>query len=176
MIKNLAPQEDDSSSIIDQTINANTTALLAGSVLNVPADKLRVGSIFRWKLALTKTAAGTQGNIFAVQLGINGTVADADLLTFTLPTATGVIDTAFIEIEVVVRGPLGASCKMQGQLRLMHNLQITGFATVPTPIINALSANFDSTTSGLKLSVACITAVSTILTFQQVIGKSENLI
>lgn len=162
-------------SVADQTINAATTALLTGSLLNVPAGKLRIGSTFRFRLAVSKTAAGTAGNIFVFRLGTTGTASDAAICTFTLPTATGVVDVATVEIVVTIRGPLSASCVAQGNLSLVHNLAATGFATVPCVVLNVLSGVFDATTANLKASLSCTTAATTVLTFQQVVSEAINL-
>jgi len=159
----------------DQQIIAATTALLVGSTISIPVGKLRAGTVFRFTLSVTKTNAGTAGNIFVFQLGTNGSVADADILTFTLPTATGVVDTAWIEILITIRGPLSSACKAQGQLSMSHNLQITGFATIPCVVINVLSGVFDATVANLIASLVCTTAASTVLTFQQVVAEAWNL-
>lgn len=162
-------------STADQTINAATTALLTGSLLSVPTGKLRLGTTFRFSVAMTKTAAGTAANVFTFRVGTAGTTSDAAICTFTLPIATGVVDVATIEILVTVRGPLSASCVAQGNLSLTHNLAATGFATIPCVVINVLSGTFDATVANLKASLSCTTAASTVLTFQQVVAEAINL-
>ncbi len=162
-------------SITDQTINAATTALLTGSLISVPAGKLRVGTVFRFQIALSKTAAGTAANVFNFRLGVNGTTADAAICTFTLPVGTAVVDTAIIDIWVTIRGPLSASCVAQGSLGLIHNLSATGFSTTPAVCLNSLSGVFDATVASLKASLSCTTAASTVLTFQRVTIQVQNL-
>lgn len=162
-------------STADQQIAAATSALLTGSVIAVPVGKLRIGTVLRWRLTLSKTAAGTAANTFFVRVGTNGTVADAARLTFTMPVGTAVVDTGVIEIMATVRGPLSASGILQGNLRMTHNLQITGLATVPCVALNAISAGFDVTTANLFVSLSCTTAASTVLTFQQVVAEAMNL-
>lgn len=165
----------DNFSTANQTINAATTALITGSTLAVPASKLAIGTVLMWKLTVSKTAAGTAANTFLVKIGTAGTTADATILTFTLPTATAVVDVAKIEIMCTVRGPLSASCILQGNLWLGHNLSATGFATIPNVCLNVTSGAFDATTANLIASVACTTAASTVLTFQQCSANSHNL-
>lgn len=168
----LAQALPSNASTADQTISAATSALLAGSTLAIPATKLKIGSVLRWKLSLTKTAAGTAANTFIVRLGTAGTISDAAILTFTLPVGTAVVDRAVIEINVTCRGPLSASCIFQGTLSLIHNLQITGFATIPCVVLGVTSGNVDATVANLIASVSCTTAASTVLTFQQVVSHS----
>jgi hypothetical protein len=161
-------------SVADQTINAAVTAYLAGSALAVPAGKLRIGTRLRWKLSLSKTAAGTAANTFNVRIGTLGTTGDAAVLTFALPVGTAVADVGGIEIFLTVRGPLSGACVVHGQLVLWHNLAATGLATLASPTINA-QATFDATVASLIVGLSCTTAASTVLTFQQVNAQAENL-
>lgn len=162
-------------SVADQTINAATTALLTGSLLSVPAGKLRIGTAFKFRLDLSKTAAGTAANTFNFRLGTNGTTADASICAFALPIGTAVVDVGHVEIGITIRGPLSASCLAQGNLTLVHNLSATGLATIPAVCIRTLSGTFDATVVNLKASLSCTTAASTVLTFQQVIAEAINL-
>jgi hypothetical protein len=161
-------------SVADQTIAAATTALLAGSTLAVPAGKLRIGTILRFGFALSKTAAGTAGNVFLVKLGTTGTAADATILTFTLPAGTAVVDNAWVDIVVTIRGPLTAACIAKGSLVLTHNLAATGFALIPNVVLSVTSSAFDATVANLIASVVCTTAASTVLTFSHVVAEGWN--
>lgn len=164
----------NNASVANQTINAAASALLAGSLLGIPPGKLRIGTMFRFRISVSKTAAGTAANTFIFRLGTAGTIADAAILTFTLPVGTGVIDQAEIDITVTIRGPLTASCIAQGLLTMVHNLQITGFATVPCVVLKATSAVFNAATP-LFASLSCTTAAATVLTFEQVQAEALNL-
>ncbi len=162
-------------SVADQTINAAASALLTGSKITIPQGKLRIGTILRWRISLSKTAAGTAANTFIVRLGTNGTIADPAIITFTLPVGTAVIDQGEIVITITIRGPLSASCVAQGLLRMVHNLSATGLATVPCVVLQVLSGTFNPTTAALFASLSCTTAASTVLTFQQVMAEAINL-
>lgn len=161
--------------ITDQTINAAASALLTGSKITVPQGKLRIGTVLRWRISLSKTAAGTAANTFIVRLGTLGTISDAAILTFTLPVGTAVIDTGEIDITMTIRGPLSASCVAQGLFMMVHNLSATGLANVPCVVLKVTSGGFNATTAGLIASLSCTTAASTVLTFQQVIAEAVNL-
>lgn len=175
MRRDVGPASDKNASLADQVINAAISALLVGSILSVPADKLRLGTVFRWKLTLSKTAAGTAANTFVVRLGTTGTISDAAILTFTLPVGTAAVDVGEIEIMVTIRGPLSASCIAQGLLTLIHNGNTIGLATIPCVVQSVTSGVFNATTAALIASLSCATAASTVLTFQQVIARAENL-
>jgi hypothetical protein len=161
-------------SIADQQIAAGISAQLTGSTLSVPPELLRAGTIFKWKLAVSKTAAGTAANTFIVRLGTSGTVSDPAILTFTTSAGTAVVDTGFIEIVVTIRAATQAATA-QGIFVLSHNLSATGLATVPVNVARALSAAFNATTPNLIASLSCTTAASTVLTFHQVIAEAINL-
>ncbi len=164
-----------STAVADQTITAATTAYLTNSSIAVPFRKLRIGSVVTWRLAVSKTAAGSAANSFLVKIGTAGTTADTSVLTFSLPVGTAAVDSAFITIMMTVRGPLSASGLLQGHLQLTHNLDATGFATIGTVDLDVLSSAFNVTTANLIVGLACTTAASTVLTFTQVSADARNL-
>jgi hypothetical protein len=165
----------DNQSTADQTVNASTTAYLTGSSIVVPVGKLAIGTRFTYRLVVSKTNAGTAANSFHFRVGVNGTTGDAAVLTFTMPVGTAAVDVALIDITVTIRGPLSASCLAHGNFRLTHNLQITGFSTIPCLAISVLSAGFDATVANLICGLSVTTATSTVFTFQQVIAEARNL-
>jgi len=167
--------DPSNASTTNQTINAATTAALAGSALAVPISKLKIGSIFIWNLVVSKTAAGTAANTFNIRCGTTGGASDTSLMALALPTATGVADTAQIQIILTCRGPLSASGIFAGTLTLVHNLSATGFATIPCVVVTGTSSTFDVTQANLILSLSCTTAASTVLTFSQVTGQALGL-
>lgn len=164
----------NNAAVTDQTINANSSALLAGSTIAIPPSKLRIGTMLRWRLSVSKTAAGTAANTFIFRLGTAGTISDPAIITFTMPVGTAVVDTGEIDITVTIRGPLSASCVAQGLLRMSHNLSATGLATVPNVVLKVTSGTFNATTAGLIASLSCTTAASTVFTFQQVQAEAIN--
>lgn len=159
----------------DQTIGAATTALLTGSTLTIPSGKLQIGTVLKFTISVSKTAAGTAANIFLVKIGTTGTTSDATILTFTTGTGTAAVDVGTIDIFITIRGPLSSSCIAQGNFRLTHNLSSTGLLVVAGNSINATSSGFDATATGLIASVTCTTAALTVLTFQQVVAEVINL-
>lgn len=162
-----------------QTPTAATLTQLAGSSITVPATKLRIGTIFKWKFDITKTGAGTATSAYHVRIGTANSTADTAVLTFTKPLGTGVIDTGIIQIDAVVRGPLSASCIIAGMFELRHNLATTGHNVTPataTPAYSfVVSSAFDATVSGLFVSLSCTTGASDAITTQIVIAESVNL-
>jgi Major tropism determinant N-terminal domain len=158
-----------------QTINAATTAALAGSTIAIPTSKLKVGSSFSWDLTITKTNAGTASNSFNIRCGTTGGTSDTSLVALALPVGTAATDTAQVRITLTCRGPLSASGIFSGSLSLVHNLSATGFATIPCVVLTGLSGSFDVTQANLIVSLSCTTAASTVLTFVQVSGVAQGL-
>jgi hypothetical protein len=162
-------------SVADQTVSANSTALITGSVVTVPPGKLQIGSIIRWRLALSKTGAGSAARSLIVQLGTVGDVTDADVITFAMPAGTAVADKGWLEVTVICRGPLSSSGILCGNLTLIHNLSATGLAAIPCVVMQQNSGSVDVTTAGLKLSLVMTTGASEVITIQQVIADTMLL-
>lgn len=162
-------------SVADQTISA-TTAYVTNSNIAVPVGKLRIKTVFRWHLTVTKTAAGTTAGCAVIfKLGINGTTGDASILTFTFGTPTGAVDSAEIDVEVTIRGPLSASCIATGVARMNHNLAATGFSTLPEEVKQVTSSTFDATTASLIAGLTITTTTLSVWTVTQCIGEAINL-
>jgi hypothetical protein len=165
-------------SIATQQIVAATSAYLTDSRIAVPVGKLQIRTVLRWRLHIDKTAAGvsTSAAVFVVRIGTAGAIGDATILTFTFPaTQTAVVDDGDVLIEVVIRGPLSASCIAVGSLNMTHNLAATGFASVPVVSLKAVSGTFDATVANLFVGLSCTTGAATVINFQQIIAASLNL-
>lgn len=166
-------------SVAAQTPAAATLTQLAGSSIAVPSGKLRIGTIFRWRFDIVKTAAGTATSAYHVRVGVNNTTADAAILTFTKPLGTAVADNGIIQIDAVIRGPLSSACIMAGIFEMRHNLISTGHNTTrahATPEISVVvSSGFDATVAGLFVSLSCTTGASDAITIQVMIAEALNL-
>ena len=162
-------------SVADQAISA-TTAYVTNSNISVPAGLLRIKTVFKYHLTITKSAAGvTAGCAVIWKLGTLGTTGDASILTFTFGTPTGVADTAEIDIEVTIRGPLSASCIATGVASMVHNLQITGFSTLPCEVKAVTSGAFNATTANLIAGLTITTTALSVWTVTQCIAEAINL-
>lgn len=160
----------------DQAIGASVTALITGTAIPISLNRpIRIGSIFRWVINLSKTAAGVAGYQFDVRFGTTGTTADTSRISFTTGTQTAVADQGKVEIYAQVRGPIGAACIVTGQLEMSHNLAATGLDAVNTRVLNTTSAGFDCTTSGIIASVSMTTGAANATTIQQASGQALNI-
>lgn len=160
----------------DQAVGASATDYLAGSAIAIAADHLiKVGTVFRWRVGLTKTAAGTLACSFDVRFGTAGTTSDTSRANFSTGTQTGAVDAAWVEIHATVRGPIGASCVVEFIFTLWHNLTTTGFSNAQNALVARASATFDVTTAGLIVGLSLTTAASYAITVQTVMGEALNI-
>ena len=157
-----------------QTPTAATRTYITGSNIKIPAVKLKIGTIFRWNITMTKTAAGIAASTFDIAFGTLGTTGDAARVSFTKPAGTGVADEALVQIMAIVRGPLSASGVVVGTFQMTHNLAATGHAVIPCVNVTTISAGFDVTTP-TNVGVCITTGASDAITIQLVMAEAINL-
>jgi hypothetical protein len=87
---------------------AATETIVSGSQIVLTAP-LYVGQKFRWRVVMTKTAAGTGNSAFLIKSNTSAVVATgttggaATLATLTFPTAeTAAVGSAYVDIEAIV--------------------------------------------------------------------------
>lgn len=162
--------------------NANTADVVAtsvdtyltGSSLIVPVSLLQVGAIFRWRFAMSKSAAGVATPLWNVRVGTAGSTADTSRILFTGVAQTGVADNGYAEIEAIVRS-IGAAGVMAGVYKLGHLLAITGLSTSNPDVKQTTSAGFDMTVASLIVGVSCNPGASGVWTFQLVSAEVVGL-
>lgn len=119
---------------------------LVGSQIVIPSSRPRVGTKYRCKFDMTKTAAGTATAIATLRYGTLGTTGDAGICTFTFAAGTAVADVGEFEIVANFRTiGTGTTAVVQGTINLVSNLSTTGL-TNASKVITVTSAGFDSTT------------------------------
>jgi len=159
-------------SVADQAISAATLTLITGSLLAVPPQGFQIGTVFRWTVTMSKTAAGTAARTWFVKIGTAGTTSDTTVATFTnagVPTA--VVDQGKLVVEFTVRGPLGASCAGVATSELTHNLAATGFGTKAIDFTAATMATWNSATAQQFISLHLTSGASEAITVQQCITE-----
>lgn len=120
---------------------------------SVPVNQLVAGSVVRWRVSMTKTAACTGTPVFQVTLGTAQTTADAVIATATGVAQTAAVDTGWVDIEMIVRG-VTASSAAAWCMRIAHKNATTGFQNqVQDQIFNGTTANQNWTTAGLYLGL-----------------------
>jgi len=161
-------------SVTAQSPAAATRTYITGSALAVPPVKLKVGTCFRWRISVTKTAAGIASSTYAIAFGTAGTTADTDRVTFTKPAGTADADEGVIEINCIIR-TIGATGVAVGEFAMAHNGNILGHAIIPVPTVNTISAGFDMTVASLIVGLTVTSGASDAITFQLVQAEAWNL-
>jgi hypothetical protein len=152
---------------------------LVGSSITVPNGFFRVGTRYRLRFDVVKTAAGTATPIFSVRIGTAGTTGDTAVLTFTFAAGTAAIDTGIVEIEVLFRTVgSGTSAVVVGWARIMHHLAATGITSTGAAgiaIIPAVvSSGFNSTVASSIIGVSVNGGTSAAWTISQVEAELIN--
>ncbi|MBI5954383.1 MAG: hypothetical protein HY865_22225 [Chloroflexi bacterium] len=162
-------------SVEDQVLTAATKTYIEGSLIAIPDDGLRIGTVITWRLVMTKTAAGVATTLYEVLAGLAGTVSDGALLSFTKGAGTAAVDTAEATIELVIRGPL-TSGYAQGMFKLNHQLATTGFYTLNSAVQQGLSSAVDLQASAIAfIGIAMTTGASEAVTIKSCTVEARNL-
>lgn len=157
----------------DQTITAATDTILTGGTLS--ATGVQVGTVYKWSVVASKTAASTAAATFIIRTGTAGTTADTARVTFTLGAQTAAADTAQFDILSTVRGPISASCVMHGALTVVHHTgAATGFVNVVSPVYEVTSSAFDITPAGTLVSLSVNSGASAAWTVKSVVAERYN--
>lgn len=162
-------------STVAQSPAAAVRTYIAGSNLVVPKTKIQIGSMWRWRFNLTKTAAGSAASTIDIAFGTAGTVADVARVSFTKPAGTAVVDEGWCEVIATCRGPLTAAGVVVGQFLLTHNLAATGHAVIPSVVVNTVSAGFDVTVDNLIVGLCITSGAADAITIQMCQADSFNL-
>jgi hypothetical protein len=103
----------------EQSRNASTAAMaegfaadtyVTGSNIRIPVGGMRVGQVYRWQIAVTKTAAGTAQAVYTVRVGTAGAIGDTARLAMTAAVAqTAAASSGIITVFAVVNGVAAAS-------------------------------------------------------------------
>lgn len=157
------------SSSADQSIGASATAYLTGSAITLPST-IPIGTVLEWDVWIAKSAAATATETFAIRFGTAGTTADTARNSFTGDTETAAADEALLKFIATIRGPISASCIVEGGWMMNDNLTTTGFSNTArkAQIRQATSAAFDITPAGTIAGLSIATGASHAITVRQV--------
>lgn len=162
-------------SVAQQAPAAATRTYVTGSNLTFVAGALKIGTILRWTLDLTKDGNGSAASTFDICFGTAGTTADTARVSFTKPAGTAVADCGRVVIEAVVRGPLSASGVVAGHFTMTHNLAATGHATIPVVDVTTVSSAFNvltPTNVGLCITTGAADVITIELVTAAIVGAA----
>jgi hypothetical protein len=158
----------------DQSLGTSEV-YLNNSALQVAAlGTPTVGRLFKWRLIVSKTAAGTATPIILVRVGTAGTTGDATAITFTWGAGTAAADRGEFEIEALVI-TAGASGVLRGKGNLTSNLATTGLSNAVKALNPADSGAINLTTANLIIGLTYNAGASGAHTLEALHASTEQL-
>lgn len=154
-----------------QSPAANTDTYITGSNITLPPARLQAGTMYRLRLMVSKTAAGTAAPVFTVRTGTAGTTADTSRCALTMGAQTATANAqVMLELLATFRA-VGSGTT--GVLVASIGGSIAGF---PTAGATATSTGFDTTTANVKIGVSLNTGASAAWTITQAQADMLNLL
>lgn len=151
---------------------ATTETYVTGSAIAVPAG-FRAGGLFRWRIFISKTNAGTAAPVFAIKFGTAGAVGDTTRITITAQAQTAIVDIGEWVIEAQVT-TAGASAIVVGMIRLYHQHGATGLSIGSGGETPVASSAFDLTVANTKAGVSITSGASAAWTVNRLITEVLN--
>lgn len=150
---------------VTDTYVTNSNLLISG--------RTKVGTVFRWMIHMSKTAAGAAAPSVIMRFGTAGAIGDTARVTMAGPVQTGVVDEANLQIDAIVR-TAGATGIVQGNMAIQHAAAVAaGFGEMFDAIT---STAFDLTVPGLTVGISVVPGASAAWTITEVIASAENLV
>ena len=160
-----------------ETYNTSTTSqgagfssdtYLTGSNVLLPSSRPKVGTLYRCRFHISKTAAGTATPIISLRYGTAATTSDTAICTFTFAAGTAAADVGWWEVVGLFRTVgSGTNAVVAGCTNLTSNLTTTGFSNA-VKVVQNTSSGFDSTTANTYLGVSVNGGASASWTVQLV--------
>lgn len=164
-----------------QTLTAATEAVITGSQIVMPVGGLQVGTRIKWKLALTKTAAGTGTTAILIKTNTTTTLATgttggaATLTTFTGDTETAAADTAVWEITLIIKTVNASTGTATAILSAQNGLAVTGWFTVGVKAQQKAITAQNTSATVLSIGLAVTTGAADVVTVNYVEAYADQL-
>ena len=160
------------SSTAAQGAGFSTDTYLTGSFIKFIGPP-KVGTKYKCRFSVSKTAGGTATPIIQVRVGTAGTTGDTSRGTFTFSAGTAATDAAWVECSFVLRSVgSGTSAVLQGTVSFTSQ-PTTGFTSLIKSQA-ATSGGFDSTVADLGVGISVNGGTSASWTVQMVVAEIEN--
>jgi hypothetical protein len=158
--------------VADQSIGASVTNYVTTSDLHVSSGRpLKAGTVMRWHVVATKSAASTATMTWDLRVGTAGTTGDTSRASLATGTQTAVADITHLFVQVTVRS-ISASGTIHAMLEMDHNLAATGFWTSANALLSeTTSATFDTTATNLIFGLSLTTGASHAITIKQLAAE-----
>jgi len=142
------------SSAWSQALVAATNYYVAGSALTMPATPkagMVVGTRFIWRVAMTKTAAGTGAFNIKIYRGTLGTTGDTPDVTQSIGTQTAALDNMIVDVEITVTATGASGSYYWSIIPNNKAASATGFG-----VTTGTAAYFSGTVTGVAMNTASL--------------------
>jgi hypothetical protein len=147
---------------------------VTNSNILIPAQRPRVGTVYRCSISVSKTAAGTATPIVNLRYGTAATTADTAICVHTFSAGTAATDQGMFEVIALFRTVgSGTSAVVQSHCQLISQ-PTTGFSSLLKGIL-VTSSGFNSETASTYLGISINGGTSAAWTVGQVIASLENI-
>lgn len=137
-----------------QVVVSGTNYYITNSGLTMPAAAkagMVVGTKFVWRLAMTKTAAGTGIFQISIYRGTNGSTSDTQDVLQTLGTQTAVVDSMVVDVTLYVTTTGASGAYFWTITPVNKAITATGFG-----IATGTTGYFSGTVSGVAMNTASL--------------------
>ena len=151
-VATLLPIVNSSQAAQSQLVSSGTAYYITHSDLDMPAAytlAIGAGTRLKWRMGLTKTAAGTGTFQIIIYMGTNGSTSDTAEVTQTIGTQTAVADNMEVDVTVTFTSTSAFYWSMVPRQSAASG---TGFGLV----YPAAAAQFTGTVSGLTTTTASL--------------------
>lgn len=140
------------------------------------AGNAKAGTVVRWRMMFSKTAASTAVPAWSIRFGTAGTTADTARISFTGATQTAAVDTAHIDVYVLCHATgAGATTVVAAGFMQAHTAGTTGFQNDEVPVCRQVeSAAFDSTAGGTVVGISVNPGASAVWTVRSLWAEMVN--
>lgn len=147
---------------------------VTNSSVNV-SGRVQAGTFIRWRIYVSKTAAGTAAPAISVRMGANGTTADSAIVTMNGTAQTAATDRGIMEITATVRS-VSATGSVHVSLEFGHNNATTGFSTQTQPqYLGPTASSVATNAATLIFGISINAGASASWTVESVTAIATNL-
>ena len=144
------------SSAQSQVVVSGTAYYITNSALTMPASSKTNGGMstttrFVWRVAMTKTAAGTGTFQIAIYRGTNGSTSDTQDVLQTIGTQTAAADNMTVDVQLTVTATGGTGSYFWSIIPLNKAASATGFG-----VTTGAGAFFSGTKSSVAMNTASL--------------------
>lgn len=159
----------------DQAIGASVTNYITGSDIHIPTGRaLKVGTVYEWRVAHSKTAAGTVSMTWDCRVGTAGNTGDTSRANVATGVQTAAIDQGELFCRAVVR-TTGAAGALEIYMAAAHGLNATGLGANAEPMSLTTVTGVDLSSANLVMGISLTTGALHAITIGQVKTTVDNL-